>query len=203
MVSATRYTEATRQAIVQAAVELLVERRGDNFSVQEVAKRAGLTHRTVYRHFPTRQALLTATAREFLPRWTVERFEDVTTIDGWIEAVAAHFSDAEAQFDVARSVLAAMFGAADAPQPRTHPDDRDAHRWAIFRRELPHLSDTDARATFATMRHLLSSTSYVLYRLRFGFSPAQATRAIQGAAQQISDQARSRDRAAAHMRKKR
>lgn len=203
VIPATRYTEATRHAIVQAAVELLLERRGDNFSVQEVAKRAGLTHRTVYRHFPTRQGLLSATARELLPRFTAERFEEAPTIDAWIEAVAAHFRDAEAQFVVLRSVLAAMFGAAEAREPGNHLDDRDAHRWGIFRRELPHLSDADARATFATLRHLLSSTSYLLYRIRFGLSPVQATRAIQSAARQIAEQACGRDRAAAQSRKKR
>lgn len=199
----TRFTEATRTAILQASVELLLERRGDTFSVQDVAQRAGLAHRTVYRHFPTRMQLLGATARQLMPRFVVERFEDVSTVDAWIEAVDSHFSEAEAQFEVLRSVLAALLAAGEPREPGSEVEDRDAHRWAIFRREFAHLSKADARATYATLRHLLSSTSYVLYRIRFGLTPLEATQAIQTAARQIAGQARERDRAAARSRKKR
>ena len=62
VVPATRHTEATRKVILDAAVDLFLERQSDEFSVQEVADRAGLTHRTVYRYFPSRQELLGATA---------------------------------------------------------------------------------------------------------------------------------------------
>lgn len=50
----------TRTAIVEALTEILVASDDGGFSVQEVADRAGVTHRTVYNHFPTREALLDA-----------------------------------------------------------------------------------------------------------------------------------------------
>ena len=37
--------------------DVIVESRALGFSVQQVADRAGLSHRTVYNHFPTREAL--------------------------------------------------------------------------------------------------------------------------------------------------
>jgi AcrR family transcriptional regulator len=43
--------------ILDALAEVIVESNGLGFSVQAVADRAGLTHRTVYNHFPTREAL--------------------------------------------------------------------------------------------------------------------------------------------------
>jgi AcrR family transcriptional regulator len=199
----SRYTEATRHAIVQAAAELLLERKGDSFSVQEVAKRAGLTHRTIYRHFPTRMDLLAATARQLAPGSADERYEDVSTIEGWIEAVTRHFPKAETDFEVVRSVIVAGLATAEPAGPGKPIQDRDAHRWEVFRREFPHLGEADARGTFATLRHLLSTTSYLLYRIRFGLSSAQATRAIQSAARQIAEQARRQDRAAARIRKSR
>jgi AcrR family transcriptional regulator len=199
----TRYTEATRHAIVQAAAELLLERKGDSFSVREVAKRAGLTHRTIYRHFPTRMELLGATARQLAPGSAVERFEDVSTIEGWIEAVTRHFLEAETHFEVVRSVVVAGLATGEPGGLGNLIQDRDAHRWEVFRREFPHLGEVDARSTFATLRHLLSTTSYLLYRIRFGLSPAQATRAIQSAARQIAEQARHRDRATARLRRRR
>jgi AcrR family transcriptional regulator len=198
----TRYTEATRHAIVQAAAELLLERKGDSFSVQEVAKRAGLTHRTIYRHFPTRMELLGATARQLAPESAAERFEDVSTIEGWIEAVTRHFLEAETHFELVRSVVVASLATGEPGGPG-NPSHRDAHRWEVFRREFPHLGEVDARSTFATLRHLLSTTSYLLYRIRFGLSPAQATRAIQSAARQIAEQARHQDRATARPRGRR
>jgi AcrR family transcriptional regulator len=49
--------DATRRGILDALAHVIVESKGFGFSVQEVADRAGVTHRTVYNHFPTRDAL--------------------------------------------------------------------------------------------------------------------------------------------------
>src|SRR5713101_5686797 len=67
LATGSRHTEATRNAILDAAVGLLLERRSAGFSVQEVADRVGLTHRTVYRYFPTRRDLMGATAQHLAP----------------------------------------------------------------------------------------------------------------------------------------
>jgi AcrR family transcriptional regulator len=47
----------TRHAILDALAHVIVESKGFGYSVQEIADRAGVTHRTVYNHFPTRDAL--------------------------------------------------------------------------------------------------------------------------------------------------
>lgn len=49
--------EATRRAILDALGAQIAESGTMGFSVKDVAKRAGVTHRTVYNHFPTREAL--------------------------------------------------------------------------------------------------------------------------------------------------
>jgi AcrR family transcriptional regulator len=185
----TRHTEATRRAILEAAVALFLERQSDGFSVQEVADRAGLTHRTVYRYFPTRQELLGATAERLAPGVVDQRFGEVSTVEEWIDAVGAHFAHTEANFELVRRVVAALFVSEDLRLFGQDLRERDTHRWEVFRRQFPHLPEGDARRTFATLRHLLSSTSYVLYRLRFGLSPAEATEAIRSAASQIVEQA--------------
>ena len=81
LVAATRHTEATRKAIVEAAAELFLDRRRGGVSVQEVADRAGLTHRTVYRYFPTRQELMGATAQYLAPGFADDPFGDVSTVE--------------------------------------------------------------------------------------------------------------------------
>ena len=50
----------TRRAILEAMVDVIMETDGIGFSVQAVADRAGVTHRTIYNHFPTREALCDA-----------------------------------------------------------------------------------------------------------------------------------------------
>ena len=49
--------QRTRRAILEAMVDVIMEANGIGFSVQAVADRAGVTHRTIYNHFPTREAL--------------------------------------------------------------------------------------------------------------------------------------------------
>jgi AcrR family transcriptional regulator len=195
-VATTRHTDATRKAILEAAVDLFIERQSDGFSVQEVADRAGLTHRTVYRYFPTRQELLGATAERLAPALVDQRFGEVSTVEEWIDAVGPHFAHTEANLELVRRVIAALFTSEDLRLFGQDLGERDTHRWQVFRRQFPHLPEGDARQTFATLRHLISSTSYVLYRLRFGMSPAEATEAIKSAASQIVEQAARRDRAA-------
>jgi AcrR family transcriptional regulator len=194
--TATRHTEATRKAILDAATELFLDRRSDGFSVQEVADRAGLTHRTVYRYFPTRQELIGAAAQHLAPGFGEDSFGEVSSVEEWIDAVRAHLARTEANFEVVRRVLAAMLASEDLDLLARGLHERDAHRWGVFRRQFAHLSEDDAQRTFATLRHLTSSTTYVLYRLRFAMSPAEATQTIQSGAVQIVAEAARRDQAA-------
>src|SRR5437773_7132552 len=83
--AATRHTEATRKAIVEAAAELFLDRRPGGFSVQDVADRVGLTHRTVYRYFPTRQELMGAAAQYLAPGFAEDSFGEVSTVEEWID----------------------------------------------------------------------------------------------------------------------
>lgn len=53
-----RRTDVTRAAIVDAVVEALEEEHPASLHMDAIARRAGVTVRTVYRYFPTKQALL-------------------------------------------------------------------------------------------------------------------------------------------------
>jgi len=191
----TRHAEATREAILGAAGDLFLERKIDGFSIQEVADRAGLAHRTVYRYFPTRQELLHATVQHLAPGMDEEPFSEVSTVEEWIDAVGAHLAFIEANLEVVRGLMVAALASDEVLRSDQHLRDRDAHRWEVFRRQFPHLPEGEARRTFATVRHLTSPVSYVFLRLRFGMSPAEATETIQSGASQIVEQAalRSQD----------
>lgn len=63
-------TLATRQRILDAALDELVAVDGDSITMQGVAARADLALRTLYNHFPNRDALLSAA---FSQHWAVTR----------------------------------------------------------------------------------------------------------------------------------
>jgi AcrR family transcriptional regulator len=197
----TRHTAATREAILEAAADLFLEKRGQGFSIQEVGDRAGLTHRTVYRYFSTRQELMAATAQHLAPDVAGEPFLEVSTVEEWIDGVGAHFALIEANLEVVRSVIVAVLASEEFPLQARDALDRETRYWEVFRRQFPHLPDDDARRTFATLRQLRSSVSYLFLRLRFGLSLADATVAVQTGAMQIVEQAARRDRATADGRR--
>src|SRR5688572_224282 len=58
-----RLDQATRDLIVDATVEHLVEVGAFDFSYYALARRAGISVRTIYRHFPTRDDLFDALSR--------------------------------------------------------------------------------------------------------------------------------------------
>jgi len=55
---------ALRQALIDGAKEILAERGHEQFSLKEVARRAGVSTSAPYRHFDTRDDLLNAVAAE-------------------------------------------------------------------------------------------------------------------------------------------
>ena len=53
-----------RERLLAAALTAFTERGSDDTSLEEIARRAGVGIGTLYRHFPTRQALLAAVYRD-------------------------------------------------------------------------------------------------------------------------------------------
>ena len=198
-----RHIEATRDAILDAAGGLFLERKVDGFSVQQVADRAGVTHRTVYRYYPTRKDLMRATVEHLAPGMTEDSAAEASTVEDWIDGIAAHLARTEANFDVFRGLVVAAFASDELKRPDKPLRDRETHRWHVFRRQFSNLPEREARRTFAALRHLTSSISYVLMRLRFGMAPDEAVAAIRSGAAQIVEQATVRNRQAGNHRRKR
>ncbi|MBO9099164.1 MULTISPECIES: TetR/AcrR family transcriptional regulator [unclassified Rhizobium] len=80
-----------RELILSAAEELFLE-KGAGVPLEEVAKRAGVGIGTLYRRFPTREALLAATSNErFLSLAETSRKRDPDLTPG--DAVRAYLED--------------------------------------------------------------------------------------------------------------
>lgn len=53
-----RNREHTRRLIVEAYADLSLERGFNNFTMQDIADRVGISHRTLYRYFENREAIV-------------------------------------------------------------------------------------------------------------------------------------------------
>ena len=59
----------TRHALIEAAVRLIAEGRGDRASVQEITEEADIGFGSFYNHFDTKEQLFQTATEEVLERW--------------------------------------------------------------------------------------------------------------------------------------
>jgi AcrR family transcriptional regulator len=59
----------TRQALVDAAVRLIAEGRGDRASIQEITEAADIGFGSFYNHFESKEQLFQTASQEVLERW--------------------------------------------------------------------------------------------------------------------------------------
>jgi AcrR family transcriptional regulator len=109
-----------RNALLEEAVRVLAEGGVEAFTLREVARRVGVNHRAVYRHFEDKRALLAAVAEEGyrLLAAHMQRAIDETGTEDAIERVLAA-ARAYTVFGVnERARYEVMFG------PRLNEDER-------------------------------------------------------------------------------
>src|ERR1700761_8322059 len=71
-----------RAALVTEGLRLLAERDAESLSLREVARAAGVSSTSVYRHFPDKEALMTALALEGLARLGTAQREAADAVGG-------------------------------------------------------------------------------------------------------------------------
>ena len=90
-----RRTRRTRTAIFAAFEELLMEKRYEQITVQDIIDRADIGRSTFYAHFETRDALLRAVCRElfehiFSPHLPAESSHDFSAGEGTLDRMLTH-----------------------------------------------------------------------------------------------------------------
>lgn len=186
----TDQLERTRTAIVDAAAEFLSsEADPREFTMQAVADRAGVSHRTLYRHFEDRQDLIDAAARHWEQQVGMA-FDEITDFDQWTNAIAQLVAFGVTHREVLRR--GTMMGLATG----VWRSDRDKRYWRLFRERFPHLDMTVARQDFALLRHTLGAANVLTVGERFDLSPAELTQGMQRAVEALVASIAARDRAA-------
>src|SRR6266568_5448593 len=88
----SRWEPNPRGRLEQAALELYIERGFEQTTVAEIARRAGLTERTFFRHFADKREVLFAgagTLQEFLVSTVADAPDSVAPIDAVAAALGA------------------------------------------------------------------------------------------------------------------
>jgi AcrR family transcriptional regulator len=95
------------QRLLDAAVAVFAERGADDVSLEEIARRAGVGIGTLYRHFPTRQALLEAVYRDQVDGMRAKA-DELLESDSPSEALAEWLRALSAFSSTKRSLTAAL-----------------------------------------------------------------------------------------------
>jgi AcrR family transcriptional regulator len=178
-----RQAAGTRTVILEALGTELADGGIEDFSVARLARRAGVAERTVYRHFPTREALL-----DGLSEWYNEHvgdFPEGVSAEAIPQTIAQVFADFDEHESLARAVLASPGGRELRRHARAA---RLARLDAALAPTLDRAVDPErAAAARALIFALCSARTWQAMRDEGGLDGAAAGRAVARAIQLILD----------------
>jgi AcrR family transcriptional regulator len=160
-----RQVAQTRDLILDALTELLDDRRVDEVTTRDIAARAGVSERTVYRHFPDRDALLDGMTRRVLGLAEHRPSFDHRGLDG-LPALARRMME---RFD--EHAIAIRAEALLNADPRRFSSDTRASTSVLVdmvAAELPDLDQRDALRIAAVLRCLCSAQAWLRMREELG-----------------------------------
>lgn len=183
--------ERSRDRIMRALGDVVAEKGVAGFSVQEVADRAGVSHRTVYRHYDTRDALLDGYAR-----WLDERLVASGGVTGVQEAGSIPDDAATTYrlFDTLGPLVEALVvvSLGTRSQIERREERTREFREALDRADLTaHLSEAEAEVVSALIRTIASSNSWFLFRHEHGIDGQRAGRAVAWALELLIEELRA------------
>jgi AcrR family transcriptional regulator len=195
-----RQKEATRNIILRAAADIVATRGMHAFTVQAVADQAGVSHRSVYRYFPNREALVEGLyefAEEMARPWA-------KNLPPILEDVPVLSANAFALFDTEPNIVRASVLARLTSGYQPHARIRRTKSFeAGIRRLTPNLDAEDVRRTFAILRLIASSNAWMIFRDEFGLSGSEMTEPVSWAARVLIEDLKRRNRAAARKKNRR
>jgi AcrR family transcriptional regulator len=176
-----RHTEVTRDAIFDALASIIADEGIAGFSVQAVADAAGVSHRTVYRHFPTREALLEGLGAwlgtQFVARLNFSDFGQVSLDDlGRVTEVGFRVFDDNA--DWVRAYVMLLIGARITLPSRLA---RSAQFQAMVGAAGEHLHPDDVAALGVLLRTMSSTVTWHHMREHSDASDDACARAVRWA----------------------
>lgn len=160
-----RQAEQTREHLLDTLTELLETKRADEVTTRELARAAGVSESTVYRHFPDRKDLLAGLTARMGTLLSSAPAKDLQSVDDLPRAAAGLMPALE---DVRVQARAEALLNAD---PRQFGADTASNTEAVRRLiadGFPDLDERDLVGIGAVIRVLLSSQAWLRMREEFG-----------------------------------
>jgi AcrR family transcriptional regulator len=183
-------TQQTRELILERAMELLADSSITELTVADAAKRAGVSVRTAYRYFPTKESLFDGLNQWFMRRWgpSPKYPERLAQLPDMIRKLYLSFQDNE-------PMMRASLRTPQASEVRARRKQQQAKAMEkLVAAEAPHLPAPDVRKVAGVLHALMSADNYLNLRDAWGLSVEEATEVtlwgIEAAAAQLRRQAK-------------
>jgi AcrR family transcriptional regulator len=167
-----RQKAQTRDLIVDALVDALAAGKLDQATHEQLAKRVGVARQTVYRHFPSHEALMTAL-------W--ERLNATFSAQGMPSdeaSLIAHLGPLYANFDKAAPLVTIAQSTPQGRAMRLAVKERRARAFrAAAAKATRGLSPEDATLAAAVLQLLHGGQAWIEMRQQWGLSGDQIARA--------------------------
>jgi AcrR family transcriptional regulator len=165
--------QGTRERILDAAASVITE--AGEFVVAQVAKRAGVSVRTVYHHFPDREAMLDALAGWLAAQLGYPRQEMPKDLASFADETVAMFK----RFDADREKVRAFFSTPVGQATRKHAR---ARRLEYLRRlvdaELTGVDPQAAEWAVVIIHQIASSRTWLALKDDAGLDGPEAAEAV-------------------------
>jgi len=150
-----RQKEQTRDLILDAVDTILRGAPVSEVTIAAVARQAGVTERTIYRHFPTREDLLDAVWRRALHAVGGGQTQQAETLEEILDLARAAYENFDAKAGIVRALIATPDGVDASKQPE---EARLAMLRAAYAGLLGGVPEDEVNAV-VTATHVLSGAS--------------------------------------------
>jgi AcrR family transcriptional regulator len=169
-----RQAELARAGILDALIARLEREDADELSMEALAADAGVSRRTLYRYFPTRELLYAAAGER------IERLLELPTdVTGGAEGISASFAQASRQLQrrpaLARAMVRSRVGTAVRSPLR---ENRRAAIEAAIGETTVDLPVHESRRAAAIVAHLCSSATWIALQDEAHLGPQESREAI-------------------------
>ena len=164
-----RQAEQTREHLLDTLTTMLQTGRADEVTTRDLAREAGVAERTVYRHFPDRQALRIALADRLDRRLgeppVLESVDDLPRAAVSLMTVLDDF-EVEARAEALLNADPRQFSPSTAKNT--------AQFTTLIAAAFPDLDERELVGISATVRVLLSTQSWLRMREEFGLAASES-----------------------------
>ena len=165
--------EATRDAILDALTQQMLGNNTPDFSIEQAALDAGVTTRTIFRHFPSRDSMLSALSERVLA--VTGKVAIPQTPDQFVDTIRDTYSMFDDNRELMQSLLLSELGRGVRSQLR---ERRRKGNTAALAPLVANLPGDQQKAIAAVLVHLISAESWWQLQDRFHVSAQDSAHII-------------------------